>query len=217
MPEASFVQARSPLDYTPAGATAAGAVVLLPNGMAGVVSTGLAASQLGAIQTEGVFDFTAATGVTFAADEAVYWDASANTAINVANLGSGDFLLGYATAAKVSGQLFVRVNLNAASKARQHKTISTATTLDVSDLDSTIFVNTQAAAVTVTLPPSASCVGRRLTFIRAGTGVNAITLDGNASETIDGIATYAAMDAIRDTVTIESDGANWFIVAIRVV
>lgn len=93
--------------------------------------------------------------------------------------------------------------------------LSAAETLTAEHLDSVIFGDTQSAGFTLTLPPAADCTGRSMTFVRAGTGTNALTLDGNASETIDGGATLATMDSARDTVTIVSDGSNWYITAAR--
>lgn len=94
--------------------------------------------------------------------------------------------------------------------------LSAAATLTTEHLGAVIFADTQAGAFTLTLPPAADCTGRSMTFIRSGTGVNAATLDGNAAETIDGSATLTSLDAIRDTVTIHSDGSNWFVLSARV-
>jgi len=197
---------------------ASGEVIRLADGRAAVVQ-GLAAIASGdamCLAVAGIFALAAATGVTFAKGEAVYWDASANTAINLANVGAGDFFAGFAEEAKVSGQLVVKTDLNAVGKPRQQKTVAAAVTLDASDMDSTIFGDTQAGAFSVTLPPVASCLGRRLTFIRAGTGTNALTIDGDASETIDGATTHATMDAARDTITIEAAAAGWFLICSRI-
>lgn len=218
MSEALTAHDKGIVKFTAAVAYASGEVIQLPDLRAAVV-LGLVAIAIGdqvCVATEGAFDVAAASGVTFAEGEAVYWDASANTAINLANVGAGDFFLGYAIRAKVSGQLVVRTDLNPVNKPHQQKTISAATTLAVSDLGSTIFANTQGGAFSVTLPPAANCAGRRLTFVRTGTGVNALTIDPNASEQVDGGATLATLDAARDTVTIESDGSNWFVIAARI-
>lgn len=216
MTEAIYRQCAGVQDHTPAGALLPGAILQLADGRAAVVRAELAANEKGSVATLGIFDVLAATSVTFLIGETVFWDISADTAINSADTEEGDFALGPATVAKVSGELVVRVDLNgyvaAPSKILQ---LAAAKTLTVADLGSTVFVDTQAGALTITLPAAASCIGRDFTFVRAGTGTNAITVDGNASETIDGSATHAAMDAARDTITIRSDGSNWFIVAAR--
>lgn len=214
--EALFIQDESALDYTPGGASIAGEVAQLADGRVGIVTVDLAASELGSLRTRGVFDLLAATGTTFLIGEAVYWDASANLAINLANVGVGDFFVGFATKAKVSGPLVVRVDINPVNKPRQQKTVSSAVTLAVSDLDSTIFGNTQGGAFSITLPAAAACTGRRLTIIRTGSGTNALTVDGDGTELIDAAQTHATMDAIYDTITIEAGASAWFVVAQKI-
>lgn len=81
--------------------------------------------------------------------------------------------------------------------------------------DMLVVVDTQAGAVEVDLFTAVGNAGRRLVFKRAGTGVNAITLDGNAAETIDGSATNATLDAANDSLEIISDGANWVIASAK--
>ena len=87
-------------------------------------------------------------------------------------------------------------------------------TLALADLgrDTLVVVDTQAGAVEVDLFTAVGNAGRRLVFKRAGTGVNAITIDPNAAETIDGGADHTALDAQHDSLEIVSDGANWLIV-----
>jgi len=215
MSNAIFLSAGDTVDHTPAAAQIAGQLIQLPSGAAGVVKTDLAANELGAAYTEGIFDIDAATGTTFIAGELVVWDVSASLAINPQSADRLDFAVGVAVAAKVSGTLAVRVRLNAGSYA---KIIATAVTLTLTaaDADATIYGDTQAGAFSIILPTAASMKGRHLTFIRTGTGVNALTLDGDAAETVDGAATVATMDAIRDTLTIESNGTAWFITAARI-
>ena len=214
MANAVFRSDDNTVDHTPAAAQVAGQLIQLPSGAAGVVKTDLAADELGAAYTEGIFDIDTATGTTFIAGELVVWDVSASLAINSESAGLLDFAIGVAIAAKASGTLVTRVRLNAGSYAKIIATAG-AITLTAADADATIYGDTQAGAFTVTLPTAASMKGRHLTFIRAGTGTNALTLDGDASETVDGGATVATMDAIRDTLTIESNGSAWFITSAR--
>lgn len=215
MGEALYNHDAGEVQKTAATTYASGEVIQLADGRAAVVM-GLKAIASGdemCLNTEGIYAFAAATAVVFAEGEAVYWDASANTAINLANVGAGDFFLGFAEVAKISGPLVVLVDLNPVNRPIQQKTVAAAVTLGVSDLGSTVLGDTQAGAFSITLPPAASCTGRRLTFIRAGSGTNALTIDADGTELINGAQTHATMDALYDTITIESIGTAWRIIA----
>jgi hypothetical protein len=84
------------------------------------------------------------------------------------------------------------------------------------DVGKTILVP-NTAALTLNLPSAAAVqAGARLTFVKTTSNAQAITLDGSGSETIDGQATNAAMDANHDTITIVSDGTNWRIVCQKI-
>lgn len=206
------------LPYTPGTAKYAGDLIQLADGRAAVVQTDLAASELGSVLVEGQFDVLCATGTTFSDGEMVYWDISASLAIKATSAEAGDFPLGPSLGAKASGPVVVRVDLNAVP-AYKVMTVATTTTLvagDFGTLGLTLYCDTQAGAFQVNLPAAAGCKGKRITTIRAGTGTNAVTLDGNASETIDGSATHATQDAARDTLTIESDGSNWLLICSRI-
>ncbi len=80
--------------------------------------------------------------------------------------------------------------------------------------DDTIFFN-RTGLVTVNLPTAVGVAGKTYTFKdisgAAGTSTNYITIDGNASETIDGATTYT-LDTNYEWVIIRSNGANWFVV-----
>jgi hypothetical protein len=85
-------------------------------------------------------------------------------------------------------------------------------TLTTGDLGKLILMP-NTAALTVTLPAAADCAGGKLTFKKTSADAQAVTIDGNASETIDGSANFAACDAANDTVTIVCDGSAWYVVA----
>ena len=65
---------------------------------------------------------------------------------------------------------------------------------------------------TLTLPAAATATGIEYTIKKTTAAASAITVDGNASETIDGATTHTTMDAQYDTITIVCDGSNWHIV-----
>lgn len=70
------------------------------------------------------------------------------------------------------------------------------------------------AARTLTLPPVASVrAGGWLRVIKTSAAAAAVTLDGNASETIDGATTLATIDAIYDVAHLVCTGTEWVVVS----
>ena len=98
------------------------------DGRVGVVA-GLEAVAIGdpvTFYVTGQYDVAAATGLTFAAGAAVFWDDTNHTAKTTAT--GGYQYIGRAVRAKVSGELFVRVELN-----RQAIVVAGEVTLDGSN------------------------------------------------------------------------------------
>ena len=88
-----------------------------------------------------------------------------------------------------------------------------AITLTKWDVNKTIFIQ-GTAAQTITLPAVASCpAGSRLYFLKTTSNAVAATLDGNASENIDGATTLATLDAQYDCATLVSDGTQWIVIS----
>lgn len=77
----------------------------------------------------------------------------------------------------------------------------------------TIRANATAGAITVLTPAAASYPGYAFTVKKVDASGNAVTVDGNGAETIDGAATYA-LAAQYKAVTIRSNGTNWDIVGV---
>lgn len=69
-----------------------------------------------------------------------------------------------------------------------------------------------AGAITVNLPAVSSNTGLRVCVKKTDASTNVVTLDGNASETIDG-ATTKALSTQYKAYEILCDGATWHIVA----
>jgi hypothetical protein len=88
------------------------------------------------------------------------------------------------------------------------RAVTSATTIDVSD--NLILCDASSAAFTVTLTAAASTGNKELTIKKTDSSGNAITIDGNASETIDGATTYSLPTQYK-AVTIVCDGSNWHI------
>ncbi len=78
--------------------------------------------------------------------------------------------------------------------------------------DDYIPVSAASGAVTITLYAASGNSGRRLKIARTDlTPANVITIDGNASETINGTTTIT-ITAQYEVVELECDGSNWTIV-----
>lgn len=77
--------------------------------------------------------------------------------------------------------------------------------------DHTINCDTTSAGFTVSLLTAVGNTGLRQT-IKKIVAANTLTIDPNGSQTIDG-ATTVALTAQYDSITVQSDGANWIKVA----
>jgi predicted RecA/RadA family phage recombinase len=115
MAQARFVHNGRAVDYTPGSAVAAGAVII-QGPLVGIATRAIASGELGALETEGVFDIVKATGA-ISAGALVYWDADGDPVSGTAGSGaltttsSGNTLAGKAVAAAVSGDATVRVKI----------------------------------------------------------------------------------------------------------
>jgi hypothetical protein len=86
--------------------------------------------------------------------------------------------------------------------------VTAATTLN--QTHNVLLGNDATGSFTITLPAAASNAGKTYYIKKTNSSANTITIDGNASETIDGALTlllYVQYDAIR----IVCDGSNWFV------
>jgi hypothetical protein len=77
--------------------------------------------------------------------------------------------------------------------------------------DDTVLASAGGGAFTLTLPTAVGIAGRTYTVVKTDSSANAVTLDGNGAETINGAATYA-LSTQYARVTVRSDGAGWIIV-----
>jgi hypothetical protein len=92
-------------------------------------------------------------------------------------------------------------------------TIAKSTTFTVgSQPTDAVYICTVATGYTATLPTAASMRGVLLTFVKIDAPAAALTLDGDASELLNGAATNAEIDAQWDSLSIISSGTAWYIV-----
>lgn len=74
--------------------------------------------------------------------------------------------------------------------------------------DDLVLASASGAAFTLTLPAAASNTGKVYLIKKTDSTFNAVTVDGNASETIDG-ATTTTLNTQNESIEIVSDGTNW--------
>jgi hypothetical protein len=93
----------------------------------------------------------------------------------------------------------------------------TATTYSVSSRPSQyILANATSNAITINLPAVASTQQKKFYIRKTDTTANAVTLDGNSSETIDGATTFVLPNQ-DDFAEIVTDGTAWYVVSTNVV
>ena len=104
--------------------------------------------------------------------------------------------------AEIDGELFCDGNIS-------HSLASKAATF-TAGAESYYIVDATSGAVTVNLPAANTCTGRVYTVKKVDSSNN-VTLDGNASETIDG-STTLPLTAQHEVVSVISDGTEWWVV-----
>lgn len=92
-------------------------------------------------------------------------------------------------------------------------TVTAAATVSLTGAHTVYLANTTGGAYSLTLPPAEDNAGRFLTVKKITNDINAVTLDGNASETIDGATTNNTIDAQYDVMTLYCDGTGWHIIS----
>lgn len=97
------------------------------------------------------------------------------------------------------------------SSAKQFLTVASKTSnYTATANDDVIECNATSGAFTITLPAAASSTGQRLYIKKTDASANAVTIDGNGSETIDG-ATTKALSSQYASYTIICNGSTWSI------
>jgi len=90
---------------------------------------------------------------------------------------------------------------------------NTASPYAVALTDNVILVDATAGAVTLNLPAAATADGRSLFVKKVDSSINAVTLEPDGAETIEGAANLSTLDAQYDVVEIFCDGTEWFILS----
>lgn len=96
-------------------------------------------------------------------------------------------------------------------KAFTTRAVTATTTATATDY--VLLCDPATGAITVNLPAVATTEPGRPYFIRTTGTTNAVTIDGNAAETIDGAATKVLASGAIHAAEIVSDGTAWFTIA----
>lgn len=112
------------------------------------------------------------------------------------------------TTAKVLDANITKAKL--ATGAKNRAVTNKTTTYTATTSDEVITCDTSGGGFTLTLPAASGSTGQEL-FIVKTSASNTLTLDGNASELINGSATYP-MYLLNEAVKIVCNGSQWFIV-----
>ena len=107
-----------------------------------------------------------------------------------------------------SGRIQIHVRPPITPKTRTVVEKSGAYTLTV--FDEVVLADASGGAFTLTLPTAASASGQSFTIKKIDTSANAVTVDGDSAETIDG-STTAVLASAYDAIQIISDGTEYWI------
>ena len=80
------------------------------------------------------------------------------------------------------------------------------------DADVTILANTTSAGFTLTLPTAVGRSGKFFRVKKISTDANTLTIATTGGQTIDGASSITSALTTRPFWTLQSDGANWWIV-----
>jgi hypothetical protein len=89
--------------------------------------------------------------------------------------------------------------------------VETFTSTDTLDANNHVCLCDTTSGFTLNLPAAASHTGRIYQIKKTSADGNAVTIDGSGAETIDGSLTIS-ISTQYESVTIVSDGTNWFII-----
>lgn len=143
-----------------------------------------------------------------AGDAATYAAGAADLAAHVASATPHPALT---TTNVAEGSNLYYTDARAQAAARLWIVRSISATGGVNATDDVILADATGGAITLNLPAAASSTNRRLVVKKIDSSGNAVTLDGNAAETIDGAGTLALATQWAHT-TIVCNGTAWFVI-----
>lgn len=168
----------------------------------------MSSAEAGAVEfnTDNLY-FTITTG-TVRKKVALYDDTSGATGDLYYRDSSGNFVR---LAAGADGKT-LRVSSGLPSWSdTTYATSTKASNYTITGTDVVIFANAGSGAVAITLPVASTTSGYRFIVKRIDASANGCTVVRSGSDTIDG-ATSLSLDLQYTSVTVVSNGSNWFII-----
>jgi hypothetical protein len=101
--------------------------------------------------------------------------------------------------------------VNAAADGRLFPAVSTSISYTVNQNNAVILADASAGAVTISLPPAREMEQKRITVKKIDSSGNAVTVDANGAETIDGAANKAITVQYVSHDFVSLNGAWWII------
>lgn len=117
---------------------------------------------------------------------------------------------GTLTAAATLGGINVWTAMNTWSAAVNYAYLARTTNITLDATKYMVNMDASGGAKTVTLPTAIGITGRHYIIRKKDSSANAVTVDGDGSETINGATTYA-LTAQYQSVSLMSDGAGWMV------
>jgi predicted RecA/RadA family phage recombinase len=158
---ALYVQEGAAIDYTPVAAVTAGDVIEIGS-IPLIANLDIAAGELGALHTEGVYDVPK-TSDEFTMGDAVYWNSTGNPVSGTAGTGAADNatgnLMGVAAADAAAGDYYVRTKLTAAKRTTTVAGSVTADDITASDSSLAVAGLTAAQGGSITVTGGTSSTG----------------------------------------------------------
>jgi len=107
---------------------------------------------------------------------------------------------------------YVETAINQAAQGRLFPITRVTASYTMSVDDSVVLVDASGGARTVTLKPARECEQKRITIKKIDSSGNAVTIDADGSETIDGAATKS-LASQYNYIELVAEGGAWWIVS----
>lgn len=102
--------------------------------------------------------------------------------------------------------------IGASSRIENYQTLNVGVDFLLTEFQRTLEVDASGGPRTITLPTALSARWRKYTIKKIDASANTVTIDAAGAETIDGALTFV-LGAQYQTITIQSNGASWDIIA----